>query len=106
MLLNSFIERQKELLLAEKQRLNERIKKLEIYPDYGDVGEDNLQEIEDYETNSSIKEELELLLNKVNGALAAIEIGSYGRCKKCQKEIEKGRLEVMPYADLCVKCEK
>ena len=99
------INKLKKNLLTEKENLEERIKKLKVYPDYGNIGEDNLQEVIDYENNVSIDEQLELLLQKVNNALSAIENGTYGECSECQNAIEDGRLEIMPYADLCVTCE-
>ncbi|HOX40644.1 MAG TPA: TraR/DksA C4-type zinc finger protein [bacterium] len=99
-----FIEKQKKLLLAEKDHLNEEIKKLKTYPDYGDVGEDNVEELRDYENNMSIEGQLERLLAKVELALLAIEKGTYGKCSNCQKLIDEGRLEIMPYAQRCVEC--
>jgi len=100
------INQLKKNLLIEKENLTERIKKLKVYPDYGNIGEDNLQEVIDYENNVSIEEQLDLVLQKVNKALDAIENGTYGECRKCQTAIEEGRLEIMPYSDLCVTCEQ
>ncbi len=104
-LTNEFISTQKKRLEIEKERLEDQIKRLKKYPDYGDIGEDMIQEVEDYETNISIDEQIELLLGKVNAALQAIDQGTYGKCKKCDQMIDEERLEIMPYADFCVKCE-
>jgi RNA polymerase-binding transcription factor DksA len=100
-----FIETQKEYLVSEKKRIENRIAKLKKYPQYDNIGEDNMQEIVDYENNLSIDEQLEFLLSKINKALVAIEKGTYGQCSKCKTNIEEGRLEIMPYSDLCVTCE-
>lgn len=100
----SFLQKQKKVLLKEKERIEEKIDKLKKYPDYGNDDEDRLQEMEDYENNLSIEGQLELLLKKIKKALKAIEDGTYGQCQKCRQAIEKGRLEIMPYADLCVSC--
>lgn len=100
-----FLEKQKEALLKEQARLEEKAKKLKKYPHYGDDEEDNLQEMADFESNLSIEEQLEFLLKKIKRALEAIESGEYGTCRKCKENIEKGRLEIMPYADLCVTCK-
>lgn len=34
-----------------------------------------------------------------------IEDGNYGICKSCGKHIPKERLEFVPYAEFCVKCQ-
>ncbi len=101
-----FINQQKETLLAEKERLEKKIKELNQFPDYGDSEDDNAMEMSDFESNLSIEEQLKFLLKKVNDALKAIDDGTYGKCSNCKKAIETGRLEVMPYAELCVKCYK
>lgn len=106
MLDKKFIEKQKNILNDEKTRLEEKIAKLKVRQDYGYDDEDNAQEMSDFENNLSIEEQLNFLLAKVNRALKAIENGTYGQCIKCKQNIEKGRLEIMPYAELCVKCKE
>lgn len=44
---------------------------------------------------------LETDLHSINNALTAIEDGTYGKCKVCQKEIEVERLEANPAALTC-----
>ncbi len=100
-----FIEQQRNALLKEKERLTAQIEKLEKYPDYGDFEEDTINELQDYENNMSIDDELNSVLDKVNAALSAIDNGTYGRCSKCQEVITENRLEIIPYADICVSCE-
>jgi RNA polymerase-binding protein DksA len=106
MLDKEFIEKQKESLLAEKERLETKIKELNKFPEYGETEDDNAMEMTDFESNLSIEEQLKFLLKKVTDALGTIDNGTYGTCEKCQKAIEAGRLEVMPYAELCVECYK
>lgn len=100
------IEKQKKALLDEKERLEKKIGELKQYPDYGQNEDDNAKETADYENNLSVEEQLVFLLSKVNRALSAIENGTYGTCQKCSKAIEEGRLEIMPYAELCISCRK
>lgn len=102
---NEFLEKQKKALLEEKERIETKATKLKKYPKYGDDEEDNLQEMADYESNLSLDDQLEYLLGKINKALKAIEEGTYGQCSLCKKNIENGRLEIMPYADVCVTCK-
>ena len=37
-------------------------------------------------------------------ALEKIENAEYGTCTKCEIEIPAARLEIMPYAELCMQC--
>ncbi len=100
------IEKQKKLLEEEKERLKNKIKQLSEFPDYGRNEDDNAKELADFENNLSLEEQIKFLLSKVNSALKAIDDGSYGKCKKCQKAIESGRLEIMPYAEFCITCQR
>lgn len=59
--------------------------------------------LEEYEENASIVTQLENQLNEVKAALERIEAGTYGLCEKCQKPIEKERLEANPSARLSIK---
>jgi RNA polymerase-binding transcription factor DksA len=101
-----FLEKQKELLVKEKEQLEEKIKTLKMFPDYGWDPESNIQETIDYESNLPFEIELTKIVDKINIALKAIDNGSYGQCSLCKKAIERGRLEIMPYADICASCNK
>ena len=100
-----FLASQKEALEKEKQSLEEKIKLLKKYPDYGGLTDDQAQELTDFETNQSLDDNLEVLLKKVKAALKSINVGTYGQCRSCSDAIERGRLEAIPYADLCVTCQ-
>lgn len=101
-----FLAKQKKVLENEKKRLEKKIIELEKYPDYGRGDDDNAREFEDFETNLSVDSQLKILLKKIIAALASIEKGTYGQCSGCKTEIENDRLKLMPYATICVKCEK
>jgi len=49
--------------------------------------------------------EQETLL-EVEGALQAMEDGTYGLCTVCGKEIGLARLEARPYARRCITCQE
>lgn len=100
------IEKQRQLLLKEKMRIQEEIKILKVRPDYGFDEEDNIRELTDYENNMPIKDQFEIILKKVDKALKAIETGTYGQCEQCQKAIEEDRLTAVPYADICTSCQQ
>jgi len=42
------------------------------------------------------------VLSEIDAALKRIEDGTYGICAKCSKEIVPERLEVYPWASLCI----
>ncbi len=42
----------------------------------------------------------------IDQALLRLEEGSYGYCEECSGEIEEKRLKVMPFAQLCIVCQR
>lgn len=44
-------------------------------------------------------------INAINRALENIQLGTYGICQECNTAIPLSRLEVMPHAKLCIKCQ-
>lgn len=58
----------------------------------------------EYEKELSLERNSIDLLHKVERALERIEDGSYGFCEACGSEIPMTRLEVLPYATMCVTC--
>ena len=49
---------------------------------------------------------LEIRRQQVAAALAAIEAGSYGACKRCEEPIELARLRARPETPLCLGCQQ
>jgi DnaK suppressor protein len=43
-------------------------------------------------------------LSDIDNALQRLDLGSYGVCASCSRPIPDSRLEVMPYAVICVDC--
>ncbi|MCX6812676.1 MAG: TraR/DksA family transcriptional regulator [Candidatus Berkelbacteria bacterium] len=99
-----FLAKQKKLLESEKKRLEKEIKDLDRYPSHEQNDEDNAMAVSDYDRSVNIEKELAKLLKKVHAAISAIEASTYGKCSRCKKAIEEGRLKSMPYADICVTC--
>ncbi len=46
------------------------------------------------------------LVRKIDNALLRIREGTYGTCDECNTVIKKERLDALPFADLCVKCQE
>ena len=62
---------------------------------------DTADNIEEYESNTAIVNELETRLNNINAALQRIKDDAYGKCKISGGMIEEDRLEANPAADTC-----
>ena len=45
-------------------------------------------------------------LMKVEQALKRIKEKSYGKCMECSADIPVARLQVLPFAELCVRCQE
>jgi len=45
-------------------------------------------------------------LEEIDEALERVESGEYGRCETCGADIPDARLEVLPDARLCLKCQE
>jgi len=52
------------------------------------------------------KRQMEIKLKQVEGALSAIENGSYGSCRSCKGEIRPARLEARPETPFCIGCQE
>jgi DnaK suppressor protein len=46
------------------------------------------------------------LLRSVKGALARIADGSYGVCLHCEEDIKPKRLDAVPWAKYCIRCQE
>jgi DnaK suppressor protein len=46
------------------------------------------------------------LLRNVRAALFRINDGSYGICLHCEEEIKPKRMEALPWAALCIRCQE
>jgi DnaK suppressor protein len=44
-------------------------------------------------------------IQEIRSALARIEEGSYGYCERCEEPIPAKRLDALPWARMCVKCQ-
>ena len=46
------------------------------------------------------------LAREIRAALARIDDGSYGACLNCEEEISPKRLDALPWAAYCVRCQE
>jgi RNA polymerase-binding protein DksA len=106
----------KNSLLAEKTELEKNLEQIakplnkkvgDYETNFEEIGtdkEDNATEIEQYSDNFSVETVLEKKLQAVISALQKIEVGTYGLCENCRKEIDLARLKASPSAKTCLKC--
>lgn len=108
--------RLEQLLLKEKQRIlrqsnftNEVMDTPRATGDLSshrthiaDQGTENYQR----EFASQLKSIESEALREIDEALNRIATGTYGLCEECGEPIPLARLEVVPYARLCIKCLK
>ena len=106
-------EQAKKILLAQKKELMSQLETIAQQDPYRLSGysDENTQDDDAFEREGhhrveSIQKELSELLKRVDQALGRIEKGTYGVCQECQAKIDKARLEAVPYASLCMKCER
>jgi len=109
----------KEMLIKNKNSLEDTLRKMK---DHGMSSQDRYSpsELSNYdnhpaeiatelfqaEFNNSLVTHQEHLLKDIDTALNKIEKGTYGICEICGKEINKERLEALPYTLTCLDCEK
>jgi DnaK suppressor protein len=49
---------------------------------------------------------LQTNLEEIDAALLRLDEGTYGLCEDCGEPVPEGRLEIIPYARRCVKCQQ
>lgn len=104
-------------LNEEKEKVMHIIEKMNNSEDSGFV-EEYYTELSSYDnhpadlgTETFFMEQDKGLIDKLNNTLAEIEESilelrsyTYGICKTCGKEIQKERLELIPYLKICIDC--
>jgi RNA polymerase-binding protein DksA len=59
-------------------------------------------DLTDREQTVVLRDNIRLIVGQIDHALEKIELGTYGLCDECGKEISVERLEFEPYAAYCV----
>ena len=105
------LEGYKKRLIEKKRSLSDAYNKNKTY---GRLTEDEgTQDLADKASNAYTKEFLYSLSNTdrevlqlVDEALGRITRGKFGVCSECGDELNKKRLEAVPWAGLCVSCQE
>jgi len=112
------VDRFREALLEERRRVEAAIENLHAdHPGsmrdesgedavYDNHLADTATETYDRELDYTLEENSEHVLGEIDSALKRIEEGSYGLCSSCGKAIPEERLEALPWATLCIDCQR
>lgn len=105
------INKHKADLLALKAEYEYRIDKITNHlenpqDELGQHWDDQAVAAQENDMRKNLLIEAQDNLAKVNVALSCIENDLYGECSECGEEIEKGRLDAVPYATECIKHAK
>jgi DnaK suppressor protein len=96
--------------LAEAEALKAEADQLALDAEPGDTqfddesGEGSTTAV-DRERDLALSAQARAEVVEIDVALDKIDEGSYGICDRCGKNIPKARLEVIPWAALCVSCK-
>ncbi|MCL5736693.1 MAG: TraR/DksA C4-type zinc finger protein [Actinobacteria bacterium] len=107
----------KRRLLLERRRLELEIRELDA--DLSESLEESSEESPydqhmaetagvtlDREIDLSLEENTMASIAQIDRALGKLENGSYGFCDRCGKPIPEERLDVAPFATLCIDCKR
>jgi DnaK suppressor protein len=67
---------------------------------------DQMQSMSSREETVSVLHALNRTLADVNAALDAVDQGSYGTCVVCEEPIGVRRLQTIPWASHCIRCQE
>lgn len=104
---SDLLQKEKELLLSTDEgmgvSLRESIQELSLIDNHpADTGSELFERSKDL----SLHEKRLSTLREIDDALHRIELGEYGVCTRCGRQIEKERLEVIPYTPYCFACRQ
>lgn len=100
----------RDVLLAREGELQARATDLTAAPDatggisFGKRVGDGTSIAVERLTQVAAHQQLLLQIEEVERALAKLDEGTYGVCDACGSPIPEGRLEIHPWAVLCVPC--
>jgi len=105
------VESYKKLLLAKQEEVRRMVARSE--QDGREADGEVTQDLADRAANSYTKEFLfhqsndnRRILQLISDALNRVDNGSYGHCVECQQDVQKKRLEAVPWARHCIECQE
>ena len=97
-------------LEEERERLTAEVERLGVTeqdnPGYSTHIADDATEVYENAKNHALRKNLQRLLGQVNDAMTKFDKGTYGLCDDCGGSIDRARLKALPYATLCLQCQR
>jgi DnaK suppressor protein len=104
-------------LLAERERLSRAVAELDagLSESLEDSSEESPYDQHmaetaavtlDREIDLTLEENARAVLAQIDRALEKLDEGTYGTCESCGRPIGEERLQVAPFATLCVECKR
>jgi DnaK suppressor protein len=104
-------EKYRKQLLAKREELLQRVKAARTSekeengkeaPDLGDRALSTVIRDLSYQLSAGERD----IVRRVDLALDRIESGEYGVCVECNKKVQLGRLDAVPWARHCIDCQE
>jgi RNA polymerase-binding protein DksA len=73
---------------------------------YGNHMADDASEAYEQAKDLALRQNAQQMLTKIEDALERFDHGTYGTCEVCQAEIDPARLQALPYATMCLRCQQ
>ena len=103
--LRAYLEEERERLGRELARVEE-LSTDEERAGLGNHMADNATIVFEQAKNVGMHRVQERMLAEVEDALARIDDGTYGVCRRCGTAIDSARLRALPTASLCLSCQE
>ena len=112
------LDKYEKLLLKKREELGEQLKiRIDLKSGTskeasGDLSgysfhmADQASDNYDREFSLNLASDSQKLIYAIDEALGRIKDKTYGRCVSCNKEIARKRLRAVPYAILCIDCQR
>jgi DnaK suppressor protein len=104
------LDKLREVLLRRREALRRALDGdlsllRELAQEGGDVMDAAMDTAAD-EISSQLAEVESRELNRIEEALERMREGQYGHCEGCEKPIPLARLQAVPYATMCIDCQR
>jgi DnaK suppressor protein len=105
------IQKYRERLLAQQQQIERRIFRIEsdLYDMESERDIERTDHVQEEAVNDpmmALDERSRGLIEEIQAALRRIEDGTFGDCEICGEPINPARLEALPIARRCVRCQE